>query len=429
MSLLDFEQGKRPSRFRLKPAKLLIALGSVCALVFGYTFASNINLNGNQAVEFGQGVLRTTACDQDGLTLTPYSAFINGDSNFTPVTLTADSNEITNGRVLYTDDTNFSSIRVGDSVTGTGIPADSFITNIAGGYFAINNSYSGEIASTILTISRPAGRFLLNAIELAGVDSRSGQCANKSFTIKVYNSTDSSPLSTYDVYDTGTNFTSASGNIESNFDVTEESSMLLTIEEPTVAATNVYRITIESKDETNLALNRIGLWPGSSCGSLSEDCVIPNSDQEPFYCADGVCNLVFLSASDFLQFQFDQCEANGLDSCSDQVDPFRSATYSLSKNNSQDPEMAWQILITQPGSFGPFQNALHLSGQILYSNGQYAVFRWFLNTDPDDQESGRNYVDLIISLGGSLPLSNPYTGPTLFGEPPEITFYELSWNY
>jgi hypothetical protein len=54
MSLLDFEEGKRPSRFRLKPAKFLIALGSVCAMVLGYTFAGNINLNNNQAVEFGQ---------------------------------------------------------------------------------------------------------------------------------------------------------------------------------------------------------------------------------------------------------------------------------------------------------------------------------------------------------------------------------------
>ena len=428
MSLLDFEQGKRPKRFRLKPAKLLIALGSVCALVFGYTFASNINLNGNQAVEFGQGVLRTTACDQDGLILTPYSAFINGDSNFTPVTLTADSNEIENGRVLYTNDTDFSSIKVGDSVSGIGIPADSFITNIAGGYFAINNSYSGEITSdSLLTISRPPGRFLLNAIELADIDAVN--CANKALTIKVYNSTSSSPLATYDVFSNGEEVTSASGQIDISFDNEGGATMFLTIEEPTVAATDVYRITIESKDETNLALNRIGLWPGLSCGDLSEDCVIPNSDQEPFYCADGVCNLVFLSASDFLQFQFDQCEAENVDGCVNGVDAFGSATWTLSQNNSEDPDMRWEIMISEPGSFGPFQNALHLSGQILYSNGQYAVFRWFVNTDPEDQDSGRNYVDLIISLGGSLPLSSPYTGPPLFGEPPEITLYQLNWNY
>ena len=52
--MLHFEGEKRPSRFRLKPAKLLIALGSVCAMVIGYTFAGNINLNNNQAVSFSE---------------------------------------------------------------------------------------------------------------------------------------------------------------------------------------------------------------------------------------------------------------------------------------------------------------------------------------------------------------------------------------
>lgn len=426
MSLLDFEGEKRPSRFRLKPAKVFIALGSVCAMVLGYTFAGNITLNDNQAVEFGQGMVRTVACDQDGLTLTPYSAFINGDSNFTPITLTANSNGLESGRVLYSIESLYS-IKIGDSVQGSGIPEDSFITNITGAYFAINNSYSEEITSRTLTISRPPGRFLLNAIELADIDAEN--CANKALTIKVYNSTSSSSLATYEVFSNGNEVTSVSGQIEISFDNEGEAAIFLTIEEPTVAATDVYRITIESTDQTNLTLNRIGLWPGFSCGGTNEECLVPSSsDESDFYCADGVCNIVFLTASTFIELLIEQCESSGGgDQCLDAA-LLASSTYSLSENNSEDPEMGWQILITPPGSFGPFQNTLHLSGQILYSNGQYAVFRWFVNTgeDPTDE---RTYADLIISLSGSLPTSNPYTGPPFFGEGPEITLYQLNWNY
>lgn len=426
MPMLEFEEEKRFSRFRLKPAKLFISLGSVCALVLGYTFAGNINLNNDQAVEFGQGVVQTVACDTDGLILTPYSRFINGESNFASTILTANSNGLASGRLLYTTD-NLSSIKVGDNVAGEGIPADSFITNISGGFFAINNSYGAEIITSTLTISRPPGRFLLSEIELADIDAEN--CANKALTIKVYNSTSSSSLATYEVFSTGNEVTSASGQIDISFYGEGEAAMFLTIEEPTVAATDVYRITIESKDQRNLELGRIGFWPGIFSGPGS-DYQIPNfSDGEDFYCADGVCDVVFLPATDFLQLIF-ETECGSDPQCIEGVDAFRSATYSLSKNNSQDPDMSWQILITQPGSFGPIQNTLHLSGQILYSNGDYAVFRWYGNTDDaSDPNIERTYIDLIISFSQSLPISNPYTDPPLFGEPSGVTLYELSWTY
>jgi hypothetical protein len=434
MSLLDFEQGKRPTRFRLKPPKLLIALGSVCALVLGYTFAGNINLNDDQAVEFGQGVVQTTACDQDGLIVTPYSEFVNGDSNFTPIELDADSSEITNGRLLYTNDTDFSSIRVGDSVTGSGIPAGSFITNISlGGVFAINNSYSEKITTRTLTISRPVGRFLLSEIEIADVDSRSGKCANKAFTIKVYNSTGSSPLATYELFNTGSEFTSGSGMIQSNFENEEKAEMFLMIEEPTVASTDVYRITIESKDQINLELGRIGLWAGTFfCGPGSEDCLIPTSSSEfnnEFYCdeVELFCNIVFLPATDFLQLQVDQCEAEQGEQCQEAA-ALRLATWSLLENDTDDPEMGWQILISVPGSFGDFQGNIHLDGQILYSNGQYAVFRWYVNTgDASNPGIERSYSDLIISFSGSLPITTSYDGES--GLPIDAPLYELSWTY
>jgi hypothetical protein len=49
-------------------------LGSV---TFGTTLAANISLNSGGNVEFGQGVAATTACDEDGISVTPFSTFIN----------------------------------------------------------------------------------------------------------------------------------------------------------------------------------------------------------------------------------------------------------------------------------------------------------------------------------------------------------------
>jgi hypothetical protein len=64
---------RRPSGF-IKLGFLFI----VGALFFQTTLAANINLGGNQRVEFGQGVLRTTACSgATSLTITPYSSFVN----------------------------------------------------------------------------------------------------------------------------------------------------------------------------------------------------------------------------------------------------------------------------------------------------------------------------------------------------------------
>lgn len=428
--MLDFEEKKGFLRFRLNPAKLFIAIGSVCALVLGYTFAGNINLNNDQAVEFGQGVVQTVACDQDGIELTPYSAFINGDSNFAPITLTANSSGLESGRLLYTNDS-LSSVKVGDSVQGLGIPSGSFITNISSGFFAISNSYSAEITSSSFTIFRPPGRFLLSAIEIADIDSRVNKCVNKSFTIKVYNSTSSSPMATYEVFDTGSEFTSGSGEIENDFANVEKASGYLIIDEPTVAATDVYRITIESKDQINLALSRIGIWAGSAfCGDLSEEeCSIPtSSSNSEYYCSEseGLCNIVFMPAYNFLQLLIEiQC---GLESqCDEALSSLSSSTWTLSKNNSQDPDMDWQIVISQPGTFGPFENTLHLSGQILYSNGEYAVFRWFGNTAGNPPIEARTYIDLIISFNDSLPITRPYAGD--YGSPFDVSLYQMTWNF
>ncbi len=72
-----------------------MAFGAATCLAvgaLGTTLAANINLNGGDNVEFGQGVAQTTACSGgDSISVTPFSTFINevgaGASYFTSVKL------------------------------------------------------------------------------------------------------------------------------------------------------------------------------------------------------------------------------------------------------------------------------------------------------------------------------------------------------
>lgn len=78
MSLLDFNDSAPKGPQSKKPLKLFFGVGILLgALTLSSTLAANINLNDGGNVEFGQGVTRTVACDSDGVTLTPYSTFVN----------------------------------------------------------------------------------------------------------------------------------------------------------------------------------------------------------------------------------------------------------------------------------------------------------------------------------------------------------------
>jgi hypothetical protein len=61
------------------PSKLLSSISLIIASVFFFqtTFAGNITLNSNSAVEFGQGTTQAIACDRDGITLLPQVEFVN----------------------------------------------------------------------------------------------------------------------------------------------------------------------------------------------------------------------------------------------------------------------------------------------------------------------------------------------------------------
>ena len=83
------EPSERPSKKKLK---VVIGIGLLAGFMgMGSTLAATITLNGNAAVEFGQGVQYVTACD-DAITVTPTSKFVNssgeGQSNFALNTIT-----------------------------------------------------------------------------------------------------------------------------------------------------------------------------------------------------------------------------------------------------------------------------------------------------------------------------------------------------
>ncbi len=79
--MLRFHNGKAPKRARRAQIKNLLPIGALVAVIaLGSTLAANINLNGNTAVEFGQGVAQTTACDSQIL-VTPISTFQNDEES------------------------------------------------------------------------------------------------------------------------------------------------------------------------------------------------------------------------------------------------------------------------------------------------------------------------------------------------------------
>jgi hypothetical protein len=91
MEILKFENSSRPTRKKSSSSKVVLGLAGIAAVaLLGSTLAANISLNSGSAVEFGQGVAQTTACDTNaGITVTPAASFVNaangGSFNFTTV--------------------------------------------------------------------------------------------------------------------------------------------------------------------------------------------------------------------------------------------------------------------------------------------------------------------------------------------------------
>ena len=89
MEILNLGNGSedqpQPNKSSKRNKKLTAAVGlsGVAAVAgIGSTFAANISLNNGQAVEFGQGVTQTVACDSDGFSINPVTRYDNSVSKF-----------------------------------------------------------------------------------------------------------------------------------------------------------------------------------------------------------------------------------------------------------------------------------------------------------------------------------------------------------
>ena len=78
MEILKFDNAANPRRKKNNNLKSLAGLATVAAIaVLGSTLAANLSLNSGGAIEFGQGVSVTSACDGNGITVTPSVRFVN----------------------------------------------------------------------------------------------------------------------------------------------------------------------------------------------------------------------------------------------------------------------------------------------------------------------------------------------------------------
>ena len=78
----DDQPVDRPAASKLK-YKVVVGVGGLAGLFgIGSTLAANISLNNGGAVEFGQGVAQTAACDDDGFKVTPVTRYDNAHSMF-----------------------------------------------------------------------------------------------------------------------------------------------------------------------------------------------------------------------------------------------------------------------------------------------------------------------------------------------------------
>lgn len=97
MPILDFQDSQAKVPVSKNPVKLFLGVSVlIAAVASGSTFASNINLNGSEPIEFGQGIVLATSCD-DQIIVTPRASFLNlnggGDFRFTSFSVSDISNE------------------------------------------------------------------------------------------------------------------------------------------------------------------------------------------------------------------------------------------------------------------------------------------------------------------------------------------------
>jgi len=78
MEILKFGSAATAHSKKSNNLKSIAGLATFAAFaVVGSTLAANLSLNSGGAIEFGQGVSVTSACDSNGITVTPSVRFVN----------------------------------------------------------------------------------------------------------------------------------------------------------------------------------------------------------------------------------------------------------------------------------------------------------------------------------------------------------------
>ena len=82
LNLDDLSNPDSPRRAKKSFKWLLGIFATTTIVVLGTTFASNINLNNNGPIEFGQGIATTVSCQSNPLLITPTETFDNASNTF-----------------------------------------------------------------------------------------------------------------------------------------------------------------------------------------------------------------------------------------------------------------------------------------------------------------------------------------------------------
>jgi photosystem II stability/assembly factor-like uncharacterized protein len=117
--------------------------------------------------------------------------------------------------------------------------------------------------------SNPGAFFVFSGVKISGVDgteklsSSDEGCAGKYFTIKAYGSTGNNPLhsSIVSLNNSGV-FSSGDGRTVASNESSNNSSVILTFDEPSLLATSVYKLTLESSSGV-INLTSLSNFPGS----------------------------------------------------------------------------------------------------------------------------------------------------------------------
>jgi hypothetical protein len=148
MNLIDLESGARSSLHKKNKPWLYLFLTVISVYLLGRVLAANINLNDNQPIEFGMGVVQTLACDNEVL-VTPYSEFVNesdsGSFKFVSVLISQIDLDSCNGKTIELDVYNNESGKINNVADEVGTPVKFAIMN---GVFRLLNDLDATIESS-----------------------------------------------------------------------------------------------------------------------------------------------------------------------------------------------------------------------------------------------------------------------------------------